>query len=167
MQDRIHYAPLAALPPGRARLLAAMHQAKAMYDWWVANPCFPHLLVELAPRIAPREVDAATKIPGSGMYYPTVTNIGQVEKYIAHTWPREASTADGGVAPDSEAVVTKLKVDEMHLAGRWWTPCVAIWICLCVCVECVRLTIRALVVFLRAGLCMRGRCRDSCRFSSR
>lgn len=122
VQDRIHYAPLASHPHGKERLLAAMRQAKALYDSWLANPCFPHLLAEVAPRIAPRtNADSPPSGTGTGTgtggYYPAVTNVGRVENYIAPVWPRDSASGE-----------VLIRVDEMHLACRWWTPCVVIYI---------------------------------------
>ncbi len=126
--SRIDYSPLAAVPHGRARLLAAMRQAKAEYNWWLANPCLPHVLAELAPRIAPTvKATHAAAPPGSapGMHAPTTTNVGRVEQFLAPVWPRDS---DGTGGACGEAVI---RVDEMHLACRWCAPCVVV---ACVCV---------------------------------
>lgn len=139
VRERIHYAPLAALPPGKERLLTAMRQAKALYNWWLGNPCFPHLLSELAPCISPRAVEpdsgrstgSPTPYLGMGTYYPTVTNVGRVENYVAPVWPRgsseSATDADGGQErPRGGTGEAAIRVDEMNLALRWWTPCVIV-----------------------------------------
>ncbi|PIL29505.1 hypothetical protein GSI_08313 [Ganoderma sinense ZZ0214-1] len=118
---RILYAPLAPLT-GKARLLAAMRQAKEQYDAWLAEPCLPHLIAALAPQISPNK-PAQPPPPGRGVFAPTMTNVGRVENYVALGWPR------GAGAGDSEEVV--VRVDGMHIACRmgsvWYTPTVHMW----------------------------------------
>ena len=115
---RVAYAPLAPLPPGKARLLAAMRQVKEQYDAWLAEPCLAHLIAALAPQIAPTKA-AEQPAPGVRTFAPTMTNVGRVENYVAPVWPRDG-TEKGG-----EAVI---RVSEMHIACRmgsvWFTPCV-------------------------------------------
>ncbi|KAI1783494.1 hypothetical protein LXA43DRAFT_1102476 [Ganoderma leucocontextum] len=109
---RMDYAPLATLPRGRARLLAAMRQAKAQYDWWLANPHLPHLshlCEEFALRFTASSKEPA---PPRGPYAPRMSNIGRVEDYVALVWPRDGDR-DG---PPGEGPV--VRVDEIHTACR-------------------------------------------------
>ncbi|PIL29518.1 hypothetical protein GSI_08326 [Ganoderma sinense ZZ0214-1] len=119
---RLPYAPLAALPAGRARLLAALRETKEHYDAWLANPCLPHLVAEFGPYIAPTKVVEA---PPPGPYVPMMTNVGRVEDYVAPVWPREGE--EGG-ASGGEKVI---RVEDMHMVCRmgrvWVQPTLHSW----------------------------------------
>ncbi|KAM5545228.1 hypothetical protein V8D89_001339 [Ganoderma adspersum] len=142
MPSRTAYAPLAALPRGRARILAAMRQVKAQYAALLANPCFPHLLAALAPRIAPTRAGGAAMAPGAGestsaaarTHALTVTNVGRVENYVAPVWPphphphSDGGRAHGGTEAGAGAGAgAVIRVDDVHLAVRWCNPTVHAW----------------------------------------
>lgn len=109
----IHYAPLAKLS-GKARLIAAMRQAKDQYDAWLANPCLPHMTAELARIAPPREL-----APSLSPYAPYMTNIGKVENYIATVWPRDVQPGEAPI----------FRVDQMHIGFRkaWVRPIIHSW----------------------------------------
>ncbi|KAM5531304.1 hypothetical protein V8D89_015019 [Ganoderma adspersum] len=109
----IHYAPLVKLS-GKARLIAALKQAKEQYDVWLANPCLPHLTAELARIAPPKEV-----APSLSPFAPSMTNIGRVENYVATVWPKDVRPGE----------VPVFRVDQMHIAFRmaWIRPLVHSW----------------------------------------
>ncbi len=104
----IHYAPLAKLS-GKARLIAALKQAKDQYDAWLANPCLPHMSAELARIAPPREL-----APSLSPYAPSMTNLGRVENYVATVWPRDVRSGE----------IPVFRVDQMHIGLRmaWVRP---------------------------------------------
>ena len=105
----IRYGPLAKLN-GKARLVAAMQQAKEQYHEWLANPCLPHLMSELS-RIAP--VKEASP-PGPSPFGATMTNVGRVESYVSAIWPRNVQPGEAPV----------FRVEQMHIGHRstWVRP---------------------------------------------
>ncbi|KAM5545231.1 hypothetical protein V8D89_001342 [Ganoderma adspersum] len=118
---RLDCAPLSPLA-GKARLLAALRQAKDHYDGWLANPCLPHFIAELCPHIAPtKETVAAMSPPPGGPHVPMMTNVGRIEDYVAPVWP-------SGEGKGEEAVI---RVEDMHLACRmgsvWVQPTLHSW----------------------------------------
>ena len=104
----IRYAPLAPLS-GKARLVAAMQQAKEQYDEWLANPCLPHLTSELA-RVMPPMKEAPPNVNTAA----SMTNIGRVENYVATVWPTDVKPGE----------VPVFRVEQMHIGHRstWVRP---------------------------------------------
>ena len=102
----VYYAPLVRLT-GKARLVAAMKQTKEQYDEWLANPCLPHMMAELA-RLAPMKTAPPPTLATN------MTNVGRVENYIAPVWPRDVKPGE----------VPVFRVEQMHLACRlnWPSP---------------------------------------------
>ena len=96
----VYYAPLVKLT-GKARLVAAMEQAKEQYDEWLANPCLPHMTAELT-RLAPMK----TALPLT--LETDMNNVGRVENYIAPVWPKDTKPGE----------VPVFRVEKMHLACR-------------------------------------------------
>ena len=163
-----------------------MRQRQAHYAWWLANPCFPHLFAELAPRIVPTAAahsrpGTGARTPGRSMHVPGVTNIGRVENYVAPMWPRNAhpsaSVVDRdtlrGAGAGAGAGARAIRVDEMHLAIRMGSgmlmPCVfqPITVFARSLTRARACSLTGLICRGILGWCMRGRCRGGCRSSYR